>query len=154
MAVNGPDGYAVLMSPNKCSCIMLSLPGVYCCVRASGTSGHFWVVWFVLLYPSLSTVMKNTTSWGIWCGVSGCGWSVQYRRGRRCRIQDTGEFLVEVLRRLPKTCTARVSSQWAWAILFCSKRTSAFVDFVPLKVYERKEIFTRYKMRLLSSNLP
>lgn len=24
--------------------IMLSLPGVYCCVRASGTGTHFWVV--------------------------------------------------------------------------------------------------------------
>ena len=62
MAVNGPDGYAMLISPNRGSCIMLSLPGVYCCVHASGTSAHFWVVWFVLLYPSLSTVMKNTTS--------------------------------------------------------------------------------------------
>ena len=62
MAVKGPDGYAMLISPNKCSCIMLSLHGVYCCVHASGTGTHFWVVWFVLLYPSLSTVMKNTTS--------------------------------------------------------------------------------------------
>ena len=55
--------------------------------------------------------------------MTGCGWSVKYRRGRRCRIQDTGEFLGEAARRLPKTCAARVSSQWACAILFCSKRT-------------------------------
>ena len=48
MAVKGPDGYAMLMSPNKCSCLTLSLPGVYCCVHASGTGTHCWVVWFVL----------------------------------------------------------------------------------------------------------
>ena len=30
MAVNGPDGYTILISPNRGSCIMLSLPGVYC----------------------------------------------------------------------------------------------------------------------------
>ena len=62
LAVKGPDGSAMLISPNRGSCLMLSLPEVYCCVRASGTGTHFWVVWFVLLYPSLSTVMKNTTS--------------------------------------------------------------------------------------------
>ena len=62
MAVDGSAGYAMLISPNRDSCIMLSLPGVYCCVHASGTGTHFWVVWIVLVYPSLSTVMKNTTS--------------------------------------------------------------------------------------------
>lgn len=65
MALKGPDGYAMRISPNRRSCLMLLLPGVYCCVHASGTSGHFWVVWFVLLYPSLSTVMKNTTRRGM-----------------------------------------------------------------------------------------
>ena len=65
MAVNGPDGYGMPMSPNKSSCLMLSLPGVYCCVHASGTGTHCWVVWLIFVrftYPSLSTVMKNTTS--------------------------------------------------------------------------------------------
>lgn len=62
LAVKGPDGYAMLISPNRGSCIMLSLPGVYCCVRASGTGKHFWVVWIVVNYPSLSTVIKNTMS--------------------------------------------------------------------------------------------
>ena len=33
------------------------------------------------------------------------------------------------------------------------KEDSVFADFVLLKVCERKEIFARYKMRLLSSNL-
>ena len=65
MAVNGPAGYAMLISPNRDSCLMLSLSGVYCCVRASGTGTHFWVVWIVLVYRSLSMVMKNTTSGGI-----------------------------------------------------------------------------------------
>ena len=29
LAVKGPDGYAMLISPNRGSCIMLSLPEVY-----------------------------------------------------------------------------------------------------------------------------
>ena len=65
LAVKGPDGYAMLISPNRGSCLMLSLPGVYCCVHASGTGTHCWVVWIVLVYRSLSMVMKNTTSGGI-----------------------------------------------------------------------------------------
>lgn len=45
LAVIGPDGYAMLMSSDKGRCLMLSLPGVYCCVHASGTGTHCWVVW-------------------------------------------------------------------------------------------------------------
>ena len=39
-------------------------------------------------------------------------------------------------------------------LFYSLKEDSAFVDFAPLKVYERTEIFTRYRMRLLPSNLP
>ena len=47
-----------------------------------------------------------------------------------------------------------LSVSFCYSVLL--KEDSAFVDFAPLKVYERKEIFTRYnnKMRLLSPNLP
>ena len=58
MAVNGPDGYAMLMSPNKSSCLMLSLPGVYCCVHASGTGTH-WVVWLIFVRFTLSVVVNG-----------------------------------------------------------------------------------------------
>ena len=45
------------------------------------------------------------------CSVYGCGWSIQYRHERLCRIPDTGEFLEQVSRRSRWICAAHASSE-------------------------------------------
>ena len=54
------------------------------------------------------------------CGVYGCGWSIQYRHERMCRIPDTGEFLEQVSRRSLWICAAHASSE---LLLSCFART-------------------------------
>ena len=48
---------------------------------------------------------------GIRCGVSSCGWSIQYGHGRLCRISDIGKFLEQVSRRSLWICAAHASSE-------------------------------------------
>ena len=158
MAVKGPDGYTMLISPNRGSCcIMLSLPGVYCCVHTSGTFTHCWVMWLIFVRFTLSVVVNGDEEHDEWKDLVQCDrlwlispiqtpkalphsghWWISWGGGKKITLDlRTSRFL---------------SVSLSYSILL--KEDSAFVDFAPLKVCERKEIFTRHKMRLLSSNLP